>query len=57
MMELEMKVLFVARGFIPAGARSGPIFLGLLRSPAGTNPLATKSILVSMDFLDKGMHP
>ncbi|TNF84687.1 hypothetical protein FGE05_05615 [Pseudomonas sp. ICMP22404] len=31
----------MARGFIPAGARSGPKILGLLRSPAGMNPLAT----------------
>ncbi|SDB67239.1 hypothetical protein SAMN03159382_05909 [Pseudomonas sp. NFACC23-1] len=41
----------VARGFNPAGARSGPHsnrlthhrcqVLGLLRSPAGINPLAT----------------
>jgi hypothetical protein len=49
----------VARGFIPAGARSGPkavnsIFLahrvawfwGLLRSPAGINPLATKGVFL-----------
>ncbi|TNF82489.1 hypothetical protein FGE05_12735 [Pseudomonas sp. ICMP22404] len=27
----------------PAGARSGPKLLGLMRSPAGINPLATKS--------------
>jgi hypothetical protein len=46
----------LARGFIPAGLRSGPetwlggdqmdrvaAFLGLLRSPAGINPLATKA--------------
>ncbi|AUM67479.1 hypothetical protein C0J56_00175 [Pseudomonas fluorescens] len=42
----------MARGFIPAGARSGPQEIsaaaahqtkskGLLRSPAGINPLAT----------------
>ncbi|RYM39132.1 hypothetical protein EVS84_20870 [Pseudomonas koreensis] len=35
----------MARGFIPAGPRSGPSFgsgkTGLLRSPAGINPLAT----------------
>ena len=37
----------VARGFIPVGSRSGPSFSsgkagGLLRSPAGINPLATR---------------
>jgi hypothetical protein len=31
----------VARGFIPVGWRSRPKILGLLRSPAGINPLAT----------------
>ena len=33
----------VARGFIPAGARSGPEKMGPLRSPTGINPLATET--------------
>ncbi|AUM72045.1 hypothetical protein C0J56_26610 [Pseudomonas fluorescens] len=36
----------MARGFIPAGLRSSPK-KGLLRSPTGINPLATKDVQVN----------
>ncbi|NWL20392.1 hypothetical protein DM828_13775 [Pseudomonas umsongensis] len=42
---------FVARGFIPVGARSGPKKSRLPRSPTGINPLATKA------STDRGLPP
>ena len=54
---IEVEMIFVARGFIPDGPRSGPsinyrgvsgtphwVVLGLLRSPSGINPLATGDV-------------